>query len=274
MAKKKESKQKKINVRVDFTPMVDMLMLLITFFMLCTTLSKPQTMELTMPSNDDTTTDEQKNEAKASETVTIYVAANNKILYGEGIPQYDNPNWLKETTWGNDGIRKALREHATENGTKPVKRIELAVKELNSKKDKEKWSDEELRKRISDTSCQTCRDERNARFRNLEQNKCQNHEKSPHDDTYHIITQSEVNFVGSHRFFARLATQTSITEEAEQRLEQIVEITEQEERRRQNHQFGYRELDDIRNVEEIIKEYVATRFRQVEHVGGQPNAEQ
>ena len=63
MAKKKESKQKKINVRVDFTPMVDMLMLLITFFMLCTTLSKPQTMELTMPSNDDTTTDEQKNEA-------------------------------------------------------------------------------------------------------------------------------------------------------------------------------------------------------------------
>ena len=150
MAKKKESKQKKINGRVDFTPMVDMLMLLITFFMLCTTLSKPQTMELTMPSNDDTTTDEQKNEAKASETVTIYVAANNKILYGEGIPQYDNPNWLKETTWGNDGIRKALREHATENGTKPVKRIELAVKELNSKKDKEKWSDEELRKRISD----------------------------------------------------------------------------------------------------------------------------
>ena len=150
MAKKKESKQKKINVRVDFTPMVDMLMLLITFFMLCTTLSKPQTMELTMPSNDKNVSDEDKTATKASQTITIYVAANNKILYGEGIPQYDNPNWLKETTWGNDGIRKALREHATENGTKPVKRIELAVKELNSKKDKEKWSDEELRKRISD----------------------------------------------------------------------------------------------------------------------------
>ena len=133
---KKESKQKKMNVRVDFTPMVDMLMLLITFFMLCTTLSKPQTMELTMPSNDKNTQDDQKNEAKASETVTIYVTADNKIYYGSGIPEYNNPNWLKETTWGSNGIRKVLREHATENGTRPVERITLAVKELNAEKAK------------------------------------------------------------------------------------------------------------------------------------------
>ena len=38
------SKQKKMNARVDFTPMVDMIMLLVTFFMLCTTLLKPQTI--------------------------------------------------------------------------------------------------------------------------------------------------------------------------------------------------------------------------------------
>ena len=133
---KKESKQNKINVRVVFTPMVDMLMLLITFFMLCTTLSKPQTMELTMPSNDQNTQDDQKNEAKASETVTIYVTADNKIYYGSGIPEYNNPNWLKETTWGSNGIRKVLREHATENGTRPVERITLAVKELNAEKAK------------------------------------------------------------------------------------------------------------------------------------------
>ena len=130
MGKKKESKQKKINVRVDFTPMVDMLMLLITFFMLCTTLSKPQTMELTMPSNDENQDDTNKNESKASQTVTLYVAANNKIYYAEGEPEYNNPDWVKETTWGNDGIRNVLREHAVEDGTKPVKRIELAVKNL------------------------------------------------------------------------------------------------------------------------------------------------
>ncbi len=134
---KKESKQKKMNVRVDFTPMVDMLMLLITFFMLCTTLSKPQTMELTMPSNDKNQNEDNKNESKASETVTIYVAADNKIYYGSGIPEYTNVNWLKETTWGNEGLRKVLREHATENGTRPVERITLAVKELNAAKAKD-----------------------------------------------------------------------------------------------------------------------------------------
>ncbi len=133
---KKESKQKKMNVRVDFTPMVDMLMLLITFFMLCTSLSKPQTMELTMPSNDENTQEEQKNEAKASETVTLYVTADNKIYYGAGIPKYDDPTWIKETTWGSDGIRKVLRDHATEQGIRPVQRIGLAVRELNMQRQK------------------------------------------------------------------------------------------------------------------------------------------
>ena len=83
---KKESKQKKINVRVDFTPMVDMMMLLITFFMLCTSLAKPQSMELSMPSNDKNMQDQDKSVTKASYTITIYVASNDKIYYVEGLP--------------------------------------------------------------------------------------------------------------------------------------------------------------------------------------------
>lgn len=73
-------KQKKMTVRVDFTPMVDMLMLLITFFMLCTSLSKPSTMELTMPSNDKNTPDAKKNEAKESHSITIYIADGDKMF--------------------------------------------------------------------------------------------------------------------------------------------------------------------------------------------------
>lgn len=118
--KKKESKQKKIDVRVDFTPMVDMMMLLITFFMLCTSLSKPQTMNLTMPSNDKNVSDDDKTATKASQTITIYVAANNRIFHVDGIPNYSDPSCLKETTWGAKGIRKVLIDHVTEEGINPV----------------------------------------------------------------------------------------------------------------------------------------------------------
>lgn len=136
MANSKDtSKQKKINVRVDFTPMVDMMMLLITFFMLCTSLAKPQTMELSMPSNDKNMTDQDKSVTKASYTITIYVAGNNKIYYVAGLPKYDDPSTLKETTWGKDGIRKVLIQHTTEDNTQPVLDVMKAKAELDLKKD-------------------------------------------------------------------------------------------------------------------------------------------
>lgn len=141
MAKKKESKQKKMNVRVDFTPMVDMLMLLITFFMLCTSLSKPQAMQLTMPSNDENIQDKDRNATKESHTITIYLAGNDKIYYIKGIPKYDDPSCMVETTWGKEGIRKVLTEHQTEEGIIPVARIRKAKLELDAKKDETNMED-------------------------------------------------------------------------------------------------------------------------------------
>lgn len=135
MAKGKASKQKKQQTRVDFTPMVDMMMLLITFFMLCTTLAKPQTMELSMPSNDKNINKEDKNVTKASYTITVYVAGDNKIFYVEGLPKYDDPECLKETTWGKDGIRKVLMTHQTEDNTQPILEAVKAKLELDQKKD-------------------------------------------------------------------------------------------------------------------------------------------
>jgi hypothetical protein len=134
MAKQKASKQKKFNTRVDFTPMVDMMMLLITFFMLCTSLSKPQTMNLTMPSNDKNISDQDRNAAKASQTITMFVCGNDKIYHVDGIPNYDDPSCLKETSWGREGIRKVLIEHRTEDGSTPVADIMAAKIELDKKK--------------------------------------------------------------------------------------------------------------------------------------------
>lgn len=134
MAKKKESKQKKKNTRVDFTPMVDMMMLLITFFMLCTTLSKPQAMQLTMPSNDKNLDKEDKSVTKASHTITLYLGANDKVYYIEGLPQYDKPDCVKETSWGANGLRKVLINHTTEEGINPVARVMAAKKKLDERR--------------------------------------------------------------------------------------------------------------------------------------------
>ncbi|MCR4919696.1 MAG: biopolymer transporter ExbD [Prevotella sp.] len=134
MAKKNNSKQKKMSVRVDFTPMVDMMMLLITFFMLCTSLSKPQAMQLSMPSNDENMSKEDKSVTKASQTITLYLASDDKLYYVEGLPDYENPDCIKETTWGKDGVRSILIHHTIELGYNPVAMIMQAKKELDAKK--------------------------------------------------------------------------------------------------------------------------------------------
>ena len=152
MAKKKESKQKKMNTRVDFTPMVDMMMLLITFFMLCTTLSKPQAMQLTMPSNDQNLSKEDKSVTKASHTITIYLGANDRIYYIAGLPNYEDPTCMKETTWGSKGIRDVLIKHTTEEGINPVARIMQAKMKLDERKlaYNSKMTDEQYQKELSE----------------------------------------------------------------------------------------------------------------------------
>ncbi|MDE5642313.1 MAG: biopolymer transporter ExbD [Muribaculaceae bacterium] len=81
--KKKKGAQKKMAIHVDFTPMVDMNMLLITFFMLCTTMIKSQTLSIVLPSNQKS---ESKSEAKASEAITMILDTE----YDEnGTPKFD-----------------------------------------------------------------------------------------------------------------------------------------------------------------------------------------
>ena len=130
-----KSKQKKMNVRVDFTPMVDMMMLLITFFMLCTSLAKPQTMELSMPSNDKNLTDQDKTVTKESYTITFYCTADNQLYYVAGQVKPEDPKCLKKTTWGAKGIRSVIFNHQTEDGTQPAKTVMEAKARLDKEKD-------------------------------------------------------------------------------------------------------------------------------------------
>ena len=137
-----KSKQKKFAVRVDFTPMVDMNMLLITFFMLCTTLSKPQTMEISMPSNDKNITEQQKSMVKASQAITLLLGADNKLYYYEGEPNYKDYTSLKETDYTPNGIRSILlqKNAAAVNRVRALKQQKLDLK----------ISEDEYRKQVSE----------------------------------------------------------------------------------------------------------------------------
>ena len=128
--KRGKSKQKKITVRVDFTPMVDMNMLLITFFMLCTTLSKPQTMEISMPSNDKDITENQKSMVKASQAITLLLGPDNKLYYYEGEPNYKDYTSLKETSYGANGLRAVLlqKNAVAVNKVRELKQQKLDLK--------------------------------------------------------------------------------------------------------------------------------------------------
>ncbi len=137
-----KSKQKKFAVRVDFTPMVDMNMLLITFFMLCTTLSKPQTMEINMPSNDEKLTDEQKSKVKESLAVTLLLDGDNKLYFYEGIPDWNDPQALKITTYEPGGLRAFLMQKNA--------RVVNKVKELKLEKRNLQITPEQYDKQVSE----------------------------------------------------------------------------------------------------------------------------
>lgn len=124
----KKGKQKKVHLRVDFTPMVDMNMLLITFFMLATTMSKPQTMQINMPTKDKDIKEEDKNVAKASESVTVYLGKDSKVYYFEGLPDYEKQNFLKQTDFSPEGLRQIL----TNKNSKVVTKVnELKIQKRN-----------------------------------------------------------------------------------------------------------------------------------------------
>ena len=138
---KKKGEMKKADTRVNFTPLVDMIMLLLTFFMLATTLSKPQTMEISMPAKDKVTVEEQ-NEVKASEAFTIYLGAGHKVYYYEGLPNIEEPDYLKETDFSANGLRSILIEKN--------RNIVQQVRELENRKSLLQISKEEYNKQLSD----------------------------------------------------------------------------------------------------------------------------
>ncbi|WP_430613865.1 ExbD/TolR family protein [Flavobacterium sp. JP2137] len=104
--KGKKVRSKKQNAGVDLTAMVDLAFLLITFFMLTTSMNKPQSMNLAMPDKDKTDVDNETLVAD-NRSMTILIGADNKIKWYMG--RTDAPlEGPQDQTYGKEGIRIEL----------------------------------------------------------------------------------------------------------------------------------------------------------------------
>lgn len=95
----RNSLKQRMAPRIDFTPMVDLGFLLITFFMLSTTLAKPNMMAVVMPDTSGT-----PEPTKASRAITLLLGAENKVYWYEGLEM----NQLDSTSYESEGLRKVL----------------------------------------------------------------------------------------------------------------------------------------------------------------------
>ncbi|MEO8253854.1 MAG: biopolymer transporter ExbD [Flavobacterium sp.] len=105
-------RSKKQNSKVDLTAMVDLAFLLITFFMLTTSLSKPQSMSLGLPDKDPK---EDSKDMKVDEnrTMTVLLGENDKMTFYMGLitTPIAGPTQI---AYGKDGIRKELLKRKKE----------------------------------------------------------------------------------------------------------------------------------------------------------------
>jgi biopolymer transport protein ExbD len=121
-------KPKKHSTHIDMTPMVDLMCLLITFFMLTTAFSKPKVMEITMPEKDIKPDPKTQTKVQADRTYNILLTGDNKIYWYLGLADPKKPPLpeLNKTDYSKDGIRKFLLEK-NKNVFKSVEALKTKV---------------------------------------------------------------------------------------------------------------------------------------------------
>jgi biopolymer transport protein ExbD len=107
---KGKKRPKKSSTHVDMTPMVDLAFLLLTFFVLTSTFSKPKVMSLVYPAKD---VPESTEKPVVKNAITFLITKDRVFYYkGEFNPAGGPKTELIEIDFGPQGVRKLL---ATEN---------------------------------------------------------------------------------------------------------------------------------------------------------------
>lgn len=114
----KKIRTKKMSTRVDLTAMVDLGFLLITFFMLATTMNKPKTMEVNKPAKDELKDDKPEPAIKMSKTATLMLGAKNKLYAYVSPDKIDLETELSidSIDYSPRGLRKFIQRRQEEVG--------------------------------------------------------------------------------------------------------------------------------------------------------------
>lgn len=112
--KHEKVRAKKSSTRIDMTPMVDLAFLLLTFFVLTSTFSKPKAMEINFPADPK----DEKDRIRVNNALTFVLSEDNAIFWyygefvGEGMPNPDGKplTVLSKTDFSSEGLHKLLLE--------------------------------------------------------------------------------------------------------------------------------------------------------------------
>lgn len=154
-----KKRAKKGNTRIDMTPMVDLAFLLLTFFILTTTMYKPSTLQLTYPVPPEE--DQPKDDKKVNNALTMFLTKNDQILYYVG-------GFKPETQLTRSNLTD-IRKVLVEMNLPSVTRINELTKRFNENKISEAAFDslKNLSQKQEDALYVIIKPDPDARFRNV-----------------------------------------------------------------------------------------------------------